>query len=114
MISYFQPSIVLVLHTDQYRRCQPRGRHASSSLWTGTLTIIITHDLVFSALDRVGPAYSPVEEMSAERKARILLLADKDFGHSWEFDYNEHAVLIHEEGGRTYLRGWCPSLGLGE
>ena len=86
MISYFQSSIVLVLHTAQYRRCQPRGRHASSSLWTGTLTIIITHDLVFSVLDRVGPSYSPVQEMSAERKARILLLVDRDFDYyynSW-------------------------------
>ena len=81
MISYFQSSIVWVLPTNQYRRCQPRGRHASCSLWTGTLTIIITHDLVFSVLDRVGPAYRQVKEMSAERKARILLLVDRDFDY---------------------------------
>ena len=42
MISYFQPSIVLVLHTAQYRSCQPRGRHASSSLRTGTVDLVIT------------------------------------------------------------------------
>ena len=50
------------------------------------ITYFVVHDLVFSALDRVGPVYRPVQEMSAERKARILLLVDRDFDYyhnSW-------------------------------
>ena len=108
-----------------YRRCQPRGRHASSSLWTGTLTIIITHDLVFSALDRVGPSYSPLQEMSAERKARILLLVDRDFDYyhnSWSRIFSPRSCwsciqpstgdVSREEGthpppcGQTLLHWW--------
>ena len=70
--------------------------------------ISLKHDLVFAVLDRVGLSYEPVKEMSAERKARILLLAHRNFGG----DYT--VSVVHEEGGRTYLRGWCPLLGLGE
>ena len=69
----------------------------------------IDHGLVFPALDRVGPSYRPVQEMSAKRKARILLLVHREFGYG-----GDHAMLVHEERGVTFLRGRCPSFGLGE
>ena len=63
---------------------------------------------VFSVLDRVGPSYRPVKEMSAERKARIILVVERDFSDI------HYAVLVHEEGGKTYIRGRCEELGVGK
>ena len=66
---------------------------------------------VFSVLDRVGPSYRPVKEMSAERKARTILVVERDFSDI------HYAVLVHEEheeGGKTYIRGRCEELGVGK
>ena len=49
--------------------------------------------------------------MSAERKARITLVVERDFSDI------HYAVLVYEEneeGGKTYIRGHCEELGVGK